>query len=278
MTPYRVIVVEDEKLIRADLVEKIEQDSSQFAVIGTAADGAQALALLAALPVDVLFTDIRMPVMDGLALAQAVRTQYPAVQVVIVSGYADFAYAQRAIRLGVEEYLLKPLKRGALVDVLARIDAKLTLAAGQAHFGLIRDAITGSLDAQCAASSQEYALLLLNIGNLCGVTASTAIRSAYSEIWRRFDLAACEALYPGLVIVNSSEPNACYLALPLAAACDVLAAAAGIFEALERQAGGININLFYGPPAPLVALSAYARAPPGAGTKPYPRRLVCCPY
>ena len=58
-----------------------------------------------------LFTDIRMPVMHGLALAQAVHAQYPLVQVVIVSGFADFTYAQQAIHLGVEEYMLSQSNR-----------------------------------------------------------------------------------------------------------------------------------------------------------------------
>ena len=159
MPPYRVLVVEDEKLIRANIAEKIEQGSEKFVVVGTAADGEQALALFAARPVDVLFTDIRMPVMDGLALAQAVRTLYPTVQIVIVSGYADFAYAQHAIRLGVEEYLLKPLKRDALLDVLTRIDAKLTQAARHTDFELVRDAINGSLGVPArsiAASSTPF--------------------------------------------------------------------------------------------------------------------------
>lgn len=261
MPPYRVIVVEDEKLIRANLVEKIQQDSPKFAVSGTAADGAQALALLAAVPVDVIFTDIRMPVMDGLALAQVVRTQYPNVQVVIVSGYADFEYAQRAIRLGVEEYLLKPLRRGALMDVLARIDAKLTLATAQTQFGLVRDAITGSLDGRHTALPQAYALFLLNIGNVCGVTASAATRNAYSEIWRRFDMAVISRQYPDIVMVSSSEPNACYLALPAAEACnDSASVAASLFQAVHSQAQDINVNLFYGSPTSLSGLSSQARA------------------
>jgi two-component system, response regulator YesN len=259
MPPYRVLVVEDEKLIRANVAEKIEQGSQKFVVVGTAADGEQALALFAAGPVDVLFTDIRMPVMDGLALAKAVRTLYPAVQIVIVSGYADFAYAQHAIRLGVEEYLLKPLKRDALLDVLTRIDAKLTQAARRADFELVRDAINGSLGAQRAASSQEYALFLLNIGNLCGVTASSTTRGAYAEIWRGFDFAALQARYPGLMLVNSSAPNARYLVLPLAGSFDC-AVTRRIFDELSGQASGINVNLFYGSPAALDALYALARA------------------
>ena len=259
MPPHRVLVVEDEKLIRVNIAEKIEQGSERFAVVGMAADGEQALAVFAARPVDVLFTDIRMPVMDGLALAQAVRALYPTVQIVIVSGYADFAYAQHAIRLGVEEYLLKPLKRDALLDVLTRIDAKLTQTARHISSELVRDAINGSLGVPRAASPQQYALFLLNVGNLCGVTASSATRGVYEEIWRRFDLAALQALYPGLIVVNSSAPNARYLALPLAPSCDG-SVAQRIFQELSTQASGTNVNLLYGAPVTLDALYSLARA------------------
>lgn len=176
MALYRVVVAEDEKLIRANIVEKIELCDPRFTVVGTATDGAQALSILESQPVDVLFTDIRMPVMDGLALLGAVRAQFPSVQVVIISGYADFAYAQRAIHLGVEEYLLKPVKRDSLAEVLSKIAAKLSHAAQRAQLEAMRDAVNGSLNGRCAASSQEYALFLLNIGNLCGVIASNATR------------------------------------------------------------------------------------------------------
>lgn len=259
MPPYRVLVVEDEKLIRTNIVEKIEQGNQNFVVVGTAADGAQALALFAAQPVDVLFTDIRMPVMDGLALAQAVRTLYPAAQIVIVSGYADFAYAQHAIRLGVEEYLLKPVKRDALLDVLRRIDAKLTQAARHTNLELVRDAINGSLGVQRAGLPQAYALFLFNIGNLCGVTASSATRSVFEEIWRRFDFAALQAQYAGLMVVNSSTPNARYLVLPLAGSLDC-SVAQRVFADLLEQASGINVNLFYISPVTLDGLYSLARA------------------
>jgi two-component system, response regulator YesN len=254
MAPYSVVVVEDERLIRANIVEKIELGDPRFTVVGTATDGAQALSILESQSVDVLFTDIRMPVMDGLALLGAVRAQFPSVQVVIISGYADFAYAQRAIHLGVEEYLLKPVKRDLVAEVLGKIAAKLSLAAQRAQLEAVRDAVNGSLNGRCAAASQKYALFLLNIGNLCGVTASNATRSVYEDLWRRFDLAALRILQPGLISVNAPEPNARYLALPLVEAADCAMTAETFYKELEGQATGLNVNLYYGAPAPLASL------------------------
>ncbi len=254
MALYRVVVAEDEKLIRANIVEKIELCDPRFTVVGTATDGAQALSILESQPVDVLFTDIRMPVMDGLALLGAVRAQFPSVQVVIISGYADFAYAQRAIHLGVEEYLLKPVKRDSLAEVLSKIAAKLSHAAQRAQLEAMRDAVNGSLNGRCAASSQEYALFLLNIGNLCGVIASNATRSIYEDLWGRFDLESLRILQPGLVFVNAPEPNARYLALPLVEAGDCAMTAETLYKELGRQAAGLNVNLYYGAPAPLESL------------------------
>lgn len=258
MFPYRAVVVEDERLIRASLVEKIERGDPRFAVVGTATDGAQALSILESQRVDVLFTDIRMPVMDGLALLGAVRARFPSVQVVIISGYADFAYAQRAIHLGIEEYLLKPVKRDALEEVLGKIAAKLSHATQRAQIEAVRDAVNGTFNGSFndphAASSQEYALFLLNIGNLCGVTASIATRTHYEELWRRLDLAALRILQPSLMVFPAPEPNARHLALPLGEAGDCATTAETFYQEIAGQAVGFNVNLYYGAPAPLESL------------------------
>ena len=70
---------------------------------------------------DVVLTDIRMPYMDGLALAEKIRQRYPSMKVVIFSGYDDFEYAQKAIKLNVTEYILKPVNVEELTSILKRI-------------------------------------------------------------------------------------------------------------------------------------------------------------
>ena len=72
-----------------------------------------------------VLTDIRMPYMDGLTLAEKIRQRYPSMKVVIFSGYDDFEYAQKAIKLNVTEYILKPVNVEELTAILKRIKSNL---------------------------------------------------------------------------------------------------------------------------------------------------------
>ena len=122
---YSVLVVEDEPLIRENLVKKLRENCPGFEVVGEAADGREALDAMAELSPDVLITDIRMPVMDGLALAKETYYSHPEVSVVIVSGYDEFEYARSAISHGVKDYLLKPVAAADLRATMSRLAVKL---------------------------------------------------------------------------------------------------------------------------------------------------------
>ena len=74
---------------------------------------------------DLILTDIRMPYMDGLTLAERVRQKYPSMKIVIFSGYDDFEYAKQAIKLNVTEYILKPVNVEELTAILQKIKANL---------------------------------------------------------------------------------------------------------------------------------------------------------
>ena len=95
-----------------------------FELVGEAGDGEIALPLIREIKPDVLITDIKMPFMDGLALSKLVKKELPATKIVIVSGYDDFEYAQQAISLGVECYLLKPISRNKFIEVLEDVRTK----------------------------------------------------------------------------------------------------------------------------------------------------------
>ena len=122
---YRVLIAEDERLIRENLAEKIAQLPGGYTVLPPAANGLEALKTLREREADLLITDIRMPVMDGLALAREARAIRPRLQVVFLSGYQDFTYARQAILLGVTEYLVKPVKSDQLERMLRRHVAML---------------------------------------------------------------------------------------------------------------------------------------------------------
>ena len=122
---FNVLIVDDEHLIRQSLRRKIEETSDNFRISDECSDGAQALNILKEKDIHIVFTDIRMPVMDGLRLSSEIHARYPDIVTVILSGYADFSYAQTAVREGVFDYLLKPVTNENLKDVLERIEVTL---------------------------------------------------------------------------------------------------------------------------------------------------------
>lgn len=92
-----------------------------FELVGEAADGEMALPLIRKSRPDILITDIKMPFMDGLTLSKLVKKEIPNIKIVILSGYDDFNYAKQAISIGVEDYLLKPITKNALLERLEEI-------------------------------------------------------------------------------------------------------------------------------------------------------------
>lgn len=107
---YTVVVAEDEELLLHNLVEKIHRTGLGFHVAATAQTGLQAYEAVKEHNPDLLVTDIRMPVMNGIELLEKVRNHYPLTRFIITSGFSDFEYA-KCYPLRVCEYLLKPLIR-----------------------------------------------------------------------------------------------------------------------------------------------------------------------
>lgn len=137
MDVYQVFVVEDELLIRQSIRKVIEGMAGPYVFCGEAADGELALSMMQDLMPDIVLTDIRMPFLDGFELIRHVKEMMPWLKVAIISGYGDFEYAQRAIALGVDQYLLKPIRppelTKAIEEMARRIDQdrqKRTLPGG----------------------------------------------------------------------------------------------------------------------------------------------------
>lgn len=121
----RVFLAEDETIIRETLRDTVPWARCGYTFVGEAGDGELALPLIQQTRPDVLITDIRMPFMDGLALSKLVLQEFPQMKVIILSGYDDFEYAQTAIGLGVERYLLKPITKSTLMKVLEEVREKI---------------------------------------------------------------------------------------------------------------------------------------------------------
>ena len=121
----KTVVAEDEELILNHIIKKIQQIDSGFVVVGAAQNGKQALEMIEEFSPDLLLTDIRMPVIDGLELLKNVALNYPYIKTIVISGYSEFEYAKQAIKYGVHDYLLKPLEPEELRKTLAKIKISL---------------------------------------------------------------------------------------------------------------------------------------------------------
>lgn len=122
---YSVLVVDDEFMIKRSLTKMIEHDHFRFKVVGEAEDGKEALGMVEILKPDILVTDVYMPVMDGLDLIAAAKEKHGSVEAIIISGYDEFAYAQKAVQFGVHDYILKPIRPEVLHGTLDRVFAKI---------------------------------------------------------------------------------------------------------------------------------------------------------
>lgn len=121
----RIIVVENEQRAREGIIHLIETLSQDCEVVARASNGETGLELIVQLEPDVVFTDIKMPYMDGVELIRAVRSRGFETEFVVVSAYADFKMAQQCISLDVAGYLLKPLTRSDMETALDRLRARL---------------------------------------------------------------------------------------------------------------------------------------------------------
>lgn len=113
-----IVVVEDEYMIRSGLCNLIPKLKDSFRVIGSAENGYEGVQLISRTKPDVVICDIRMKVLDGLGMIRQLRDKKIDCKFIILSGYSDFAYAQKAISLGVYSYLLKPVNSAELMKTL----------------------------------------------------------------------------------------------------------------------------------------------------------------
>ncbi|MEK8130479.1 response regulator [Paenibacillus filicis] len=183
-----LLIVDDEEFIRVGIRAMLEREFPDFYQFYFAEDGEEALEILGSNAIDIMITDIRMPIMDGITLIGLLRQLEHRPAVVIVSGYDDFEYAKQAIRYEVRDYLLKPIVRGELHQTLIRLEHELK-----------RDEeIQGMLSAAAlkeeAYRQSEIQYVLLNDGMSDGEVAEKLEKSGISELQAGYCLGLVQAV------------------------------------------------------------------------------------
>ena len=128
---YKVVLVDDEPIISEGLRKVVNWAAYNCQVVATACDAASGAEEIRSCRPDILFTDIKMPGEDGLTMLAGLKGEFPRMQIAVLTGYRDFEYAQRAIRLGVSRFLLKPSKMDELTEALSYMTEVLDRLASQ---------------------------------------------------------------------------------------------------------------------------------------------------
>lgn len=147
----KLLLADDEWIIRDGIANKIDWSSLNIDIVGAVENGMEALTILKRECVDILVTDIHMPLMDGIRLAEEAKKIHPAIKIVILSGYEEFEFAKRALELSVMKYLLKPFTRKELeaavmqaqgeVETMRKVENRLQTAMStlEKSFPLLRE-------------------------------------------------------------------------------------------------------------------------------------------
>ena len=145
---YQVVLIDDEKRIIEGLRKVVRWQDFGCQVVGDAGDAIRGAALIRETHPHILFTDIRMPGDDGLTMLAGLRSEFPHMQVMVLTGYREFTYAQEAIRLGVTRFLLKPSKLDEIHDALRVATERLseqTLSGGESKESRYARAISSTM-------------------------------------------------------------------------------------------------------------------------------------
>lgn len=116
----KIFLVEDEFVVREGIKNNVDWKSNGYDFCGEASDGELAFPMIQKLKPDIVITDIRMPFMDGLTLSRLIKKDLPWIEIIILSGYEEFEYAKEGIKIGIAQYLLKPINGE---DLLKEVDA-----------------------------------------------------------------------------------------------------------------------------------------------------------
>lgn len=174
---YSLLIVDDEKWVRQGLRSTIDWQAVGVEVLGEAEDGEEALKFIQHRTPDIIITDIKMPRMDGLALIETVKNRKMPSKIIIISGYSDFSSAQKAIRCGASDYVLKPIEETQVLDVVRKCVTELRRE-NEEHEQLIR--MTECIRESLPLARQRYIETLL--------TNVSALNGDWRTLWDRLQI------------------------------------------------------------------------------------------
>uniref|UniRef100_UPI00359C86CB response regulator transcription factor n=1 Tax=Faecalicatena contorta TaxID=39482 RepID=UPI00359C86CB len=220
MLPYKVMVVEDEPLILQNIIDKIHHVNPEFKVVYAAANGLDAWEHIEIYSPDLLITDIQMPVMNGLDLLARVKESYPAIECVILTGFNEFEYARKAMKIGIQEYLLKPLKPNQVQEVLETVGMRLRKRHSTLERNIIVSGLYGSRSQSELPSDlkrEHFAIFLISLGHLCKQISDYKNLSIFQNCWEQINLAeilvSAPTLCPKWWVIDDKQPNQKFLIL-----------------------------------------------------------------
>ena len=187
---YSMVILDDEKIVLQGIQKLCQKEDFGFVIKGAFVDSLKALDALPGLRPHLIITDVRMPQMDGLEFARRAKEILPESEIVILSGYRDFSYAQTAMQIGVSDYLLKPIKKTDFGDMLHRMYERLEAKIGQAAYYQVLDGYARGLVGE---EEVKHAVFFRTAGQ-CG--AAPRCTGEGRRAVAHEDRAGCPVLHP----------------------------------------------------------------------------------
>lgn len=159
---YSILIVEDEPIIRRGIASLIDFESLGISTVQEVENGEQALEKIREEAPDILLTDINMPKMDGITLAQLVRTEYPQMRIIFLTGYDYVDYLLSAVKIGVEDYILKPISKSDVSEIIVKLVSSLQKERKDKEIEKVLEKIT-TVDTQDNIAKNNYKELIQNI-------------------------------------------------------------------------------------------------------------------
>jgi len=182
-----LLVADDTPIIRTTIAHVVERDLLDFSPVVQASNGAEAVELAQQTRPDIILMDIKMPGLDGLQASAAIRAALPRTKIIILTAYDEFPYVQRALKLGVVDYLLKPIRPAKLVEILTQLQQQIAteqppaIAESKTYLEETLPVIESSLvDRLVRGSTSDYAAIETSLRHLGKTIAWPAVLVADS--------------------------------------------------------------------------------------------------